>query len=116
MGDAAISATGLGKRYRLGEAPVADSLRDAVAATFSRANIARLAQAVTSPRGERDDDVNTVWSLRDVSFDVQAGATLGVIGRNGAGKSTLLKILSRITEPTRGRVEGTSHNSLIPKP
>ena len=103
--NAVITARGVGKRYRLGETPVSDSLRDSLAATFSRATLSRVAGAVTSlGRGERDSNANTVWSLHDVSFDVEPGATLGVIGRNGAGKSTLLKILSRITQPTTGRV------------
>jgi len=56
-----------------------------------------------SDHGNREGE--TLWALKDVSFEVQQGEVLGIIGRNGAGKSTLLKVLSRITAPTSGRVK-----------
>src|SRR5215210_2363691 len=85
----AIKVENLSKLYHVGErAP--NSLRDLVM-SFGRKN-------ANAKRTE-------FWALKNLSFAVPEGETLGIIGRNGAGKSTLLKILSRITKPTRGRVE-----------
>ncbi len=93
-----IRVSDVAKQYRIGARQDAYStLRDAMARAL-RAPLKRLRR---NGRGEAD----TVWALKDVSFEVGQGEVLGVIGRNGAGKSTLLKILSRITEPTTGRVE-----------
>lgn len=94
MSDTAIRVENLGKMYRIGRAHQRhDTLRDAIAAGLSSL------RPGDAPKEE------TIWALKDVSFEVKRGEVLGVIGRNGAGKSTLLKILSRITEPTTGRAE-----------
>ncbi len=98
MGRPIIEVTGLSKKYRLGKIG-ATSFRDEVERWLEKLRSAKTRQAGDAKRTEMD-----FWPLRDVSFDVQPGEVLGVIGKNGAGKSTLLKILSRITEPTEGEV------------
>src|SRR5829696_2624599 len=99
---AIIRVEDLCKQYRIGaENAYYDTLRDvltdAVRAPFRRTNNRK-----GSPRAGSGD---TFWALKDVRFQVSPGEILGIVGRNGAGKSTLLKVLSRITQPTKGRVE-----------
>jgi lipopolysaccharide transport system ATP-binding protein len=94
----AIRVEGLGKRYRLGRRERYHSLRDSLSRAAGR--------PLRWLRKDADETApGSFWALKDISFDVDHGEVVGIIGRNGAGKSTLLKILSRITEPTAGQVE-----------
>ena len=84
-----LEIQGIGKQYKIGGAASTQSLRD---------------QIVSSFKGNKNEKKDNFWALRDISFDVFAGESIGIIGRNGAGKSTLLKILSKITPPSEGQI------------
>jgi len=102
MSNAIISIENLGKKYRvmhLGDRSRYRALRDVIA-DGSKGLVRRL----FGPGGPPRRSVEDFWALREVSFDIREGDAVGIIGGNGAGKSTLLKVLSRITEPSEGRV------------
>lgn len=102
---AAIKVDNLSKRYRLGLTHTG-SVRELVNGAFARL-IGRSSKKTSAPPADSDrvSPDGCFWAVRDVSFEIQPGEVVGIIGRNGAGKSTLLKLLSRITMPTDGRIE-----------
>ena len=103
--DAAILVKNLGKLYHIGASPARyrtfrEAMVDGLATPW------RLARRAFGGKSDRPRATNNIiWALKDVDLEVRPGEILGVVGRNGAGKTTLLKVLSRITEPTAGRVE-----------
>lgn len=113
--DIAIKVENISKCYRIGEqSNTNDSISSSIS-NFIKSPIVnyrkyRSLYRFNDIKSEKDDSYskypsNVIWALKDLSFEIKSGEVVGIIGRNGAGKSTVLKVLSRITEPTTGRIE-----------
>ena len=114
MSETAIRVEGLGKRYSIGTRQRYHTLRESLTQGIT-APIKRFAKVFRNGNTEvkaasvanlyHESSQRLIWALKDVSFNIDKGQVVGVIGRNGSGKSTLLKVLTRITPPTRGEAE-----------
>ena len=99
MSELAIQISELSKRYRIGVREKFPTLRETLMRA-AKAPLDKVRRWISAQNGGTGDE--WIWALRDVEFEVRQGEVMGIIGRNGAGKTTLLKVLSGITEPTRG--------------